>query len=408
MIKKYSFIVTGVTFFLLSLSAHADNNPYSQYVNNTNPQNTTPFNPYSAGQAAPSSNQQMPDSSMQNTDNINAEMPQSQPAPAAAPAVPTQNTTTTSPVILYSKPTALVQPAGNVGQFNAAAPTANSTYSYVNPQSNINNSSANTAHLIPGLLPANSGTAGTTPSSPNQLIPILKAINQNVETGNQQIAMHYSQDQLPNLNFQPTTSDFVSVQSGFSALSNLYSSQSSFSTLWLSDAQKGEGKTEDSTEGPNSFDVSGYSSWASASQYGQSQGSQPWSPIVSYSMNSLNDLYYSAQGSSTPSPMAMLNTSVMTPFSSNAWMQQVEVATTPQLLRTIVLQNAVRNYMLYQMLRRQSEQEMLQATEVRLLYDMDTHVNKNIHNLDNDTNTSQQNLMNMMQKLMRSDQLGGK
>ncbi len=83
-----------------------------------------------------------------------------------------------------------------------------------------------------------------------------------------------------------------------------------------------------------------------------------WVPSVT---QSLLDLSTNQQN------MTDLQKVLLAPFTGTDWSQQVQSATTPQLLRMLVTEQAVNNALAYQVLQRENDQTLMQASQLRVL-----------------------------------------
>lgn len=442
-------MLCGFILGCLALPAFAGSNSYAAYINeNPDAQSNSSFNPYSTGTAASGNAnggggvQVMGgQNSMQRSDPVNysgnvssSGSGSASPAAVAEPSAPaivapanngSSAAASSSPTIQYSTPAPLVQPASQVGQFNNSTASKPAPYVFVNSQNNINNASKSPPTFTPGLLPANSAlppvpSSGTGPEG-SSLLQVAKSIDQGVNSIDQQIANQLTAAQNAKANYEPTSDNFVPVDSGFSALNTLYSTQINAETLWTNEVtdafrrQQTALKDKSSMRSgglsytsitfapaPNFFDLSFYASGLYGNESGLS--SNPITPALSYSLQSLRELYGS--GSETPQ-MAMLENAVLTPLNSDGkWLKQLQHASTPQLLRTIALQNAIKNYLLYQSLRRQSEQELIEMAQLNVLASMHNDTTQGLNKMDNDLLRSQQQTNSLLSQLVKASKMG--
>lgn len=118
--------------------------------------------------------------------------------------------------------------------------------------------------------------------------------------------------------------------------------------------------------------------YASLMTEGLSQGAIPkdyWAPALNQALFDLSV--------NKPS-MDSLKNAVLVPFNSendnNAsvlnWKKQVQQATNPDLLRMIVVQQAINNALLYQILQRENDQTLMQASQLRMLSELNASINR--------------------------------
>jgi hypothetical protein len=105
------------------------------------------------------------------------------------------------------------------------------------------------------------------------------------------------------------------------------------------------------------------------------------------------------------SPMNILNTAVMAPLSTTpdpvtgqTWFQQLSVASTPQILRSVAIMLALNNYMQYQNLKAAQNQQLLQAAQLVEMVRLEQSID-NLNASDDDrTNNALLQIKAMLQK----------
>ena len=245
-----------------------------------------------------------------------------------APA--TSSTVVANPSPSYQMPAPLVQPGSN--QASSAAPVARPALKL----SSAVTSSNPPASFTPGLLsnatvPPTAGSSQSGAGNSNQ-DDILPQINSNIEMGNKDLmarfALEDSLDYPGTPSFSPT---FIQEDSGYDTLASYLNTPSALPTFTNPLTQSGS------------------------------------------VANTLNQLYSttafpSAQGNQkggaaqlATNEMSLLNQTVLRPFSQQ-WSSDLVDASSPQLLRTIAVQQAVQNYILFLQLQNMNAQVAQQAS----------------------------------------------
>ena len=99
--------------------------------------------------------------------------------------------------------------------------------------------------------------------------------------------------------------------------------------------------------------------------------------------------------------MKALNESVQAPADTN-WISNVQTASTPQLLRTLVIEQAVQNKLLYQALMQQRDQELMQASELSMLQELINTNTKTINDASEAQAVQQKHILRALQELSAS------
>ncbi len=332
-------MLVGLLFLGVNFVAYADDstNPYGFFGGGSDSNASSTSN--TAATANSNSN------SAAQTASASASATQSASAPARTASGPQ-----------YQTPAPLAQPASSVGQFspssaaspsslkllpNPALTSSSPSPIFPPPPGSVSAPSSSQRLTLPPTAPtgypttpglnqssASSSNAVFTPTSDNSGggSGILQQINANIQLGNSQFLAEFEPNQ------QAVSSNFLSSESGYS---NILAIMQSTNPI----------------------------------------------PAVSTSVNSdtiraaqqgLAALIASSSTSGT-SNLAALQQSINAPFSGN-WMSDVSVATTPQLLRMIAVQEAIQNYIAYQELQRLMETEALQVAMVQSVNGMSSQL----------------------------------
>jgi len=337
--KQYIKWLSLLLIPMMSTVSHADNNnnPYSFFSGNSGTATT-------ANSAASSTNTNKNKASASKQTTVN--MPASQ-----------------SPNIQY------VQPASQVGQFNTNSSTQ------ANFKSTAKGSGAQPALQSLSSGPSSLGTAyqQDNPSIPsnipdmtvtNNYLKVIadstNAMNQNTNDTNTDLnllSQYWTQDL--------SSSPFVSQTAGYDAVKELNSMNSvindkktklppeSLPDLTGNFSPDAKGNYPSVTSAIPYLSELTRDATANTVQYGY------WGPSV---QNTLFDL-------STSRPeIESLHQATLVPFGGQSdWQSQVQSASTPQLLRALVVEQAIQNELLYQNLKMQQDQALMQASELRML-----------------------------------------
>lgn len=342
--------------------------------------NSNGFNPYTVFGAGGTNSS--------NTDNSNA-LPASNNAVNAQSAQSvnsaTSSSTTVTPVSApaavqsAAKPPQYVQPAGQVGKFAAPAKKVDFTQTpRVRSNSQTQTPAATGLSQSPGSITNNSlqasgpapGGLGPTPSglppAMNNSAALLEqilanttsinAVTQNMQNIDQQLNTYWT---VP-----LTDQDYQTFQtvSGYSALANLNNSFATNNTIQqnLSSSTNFASLTGNWENNPTSLNDSlPYLGSLTQGVVENSETNQLWIPAVN---TALYDL------SVNQSNMTAIGQAVNAPFGGqSSWSATIQSASTPQLLRTLVIEQAIQNALAYQMLQNQQDQEVMQASELAML-----------------------------------------
>ena len=295
--KNFKLSGVGLALGLFTTSAaFADFNPYTFFGNSNG-----------GGQAQ--------------TGDISQNQQNNAPSTASPTPAVTISAAPTSVAPQYTVPAALNQPGSNVKPY---APTSASTA----PQRQLvlapsPTSSSPPPTFTPGLLPNTAllPTGGVIPSSSGSSDQgaannILQKIDADIQAGNNQIGSHYTTESILdfNPNLQPTSSTFVSTDSGYSAFA---------------------GQAKKVSQPDRNGNYSGLNSTANN----------------------------------------VIQTTALNPYADSAWMTNLAIASTPQLLRIIAIQQALMNYILSQQLLSQADAVNQNRQELEKINDNITRLN---------------------------------
>lgn len=296
-------------------------------------------------------------SNVTSTDNSSASMSTSAaPAPVvSAPAAPAPVTSSVTSKTIASPTSTItyVQPANQVGQYAAATQPVQFTQTAKgsNAQAALQNATLGATNY--GAAP---DPTGITPVSSNYLQQIM------VNTGQTQTSMQSMQNidqQLDDYWMKtPTNDQLLNAVSGYGSVSTLQNMESSSKALLT-----------DSTQGATQNNIStGYLNTLMSGASDDSQVDQ-WGPALKQALSNLTN---------SQNQMQALHEAVNAPFGGQSqWLSQIQTASTPQLLRVLVMEQALNNYMAYQSLQRQQDQELLAAAQLRMLVEINRQMHKN-------------------------------
>lgn len=340
-------------------------------------------NPYTffsgSGSGSNTSTSSSSSSSTTTTNTPSTSMPTPQPvvttnAPAPAPMTTTVPALTTAPQY--------VQPASQVGQKGPAPLNFSQTAKGNTAQPAVNTMAqglggygsppATTPYTTPGT------NTNTTPPSSTPFTGGLGASETNylqqimMNTGTSQTA---DQQLLNYWTIPPTNDQLMGAVSGYSAVSNLSAQDSTAASLAKSALALPNVTMNAGAAGSDPLNGISYLEYVNSAS-----GNNPVNKVWNYAVNqAVFDIAASQK------QMDAMHDAVVAPFGGQAnWSAQVQSASAPQLLRMLVVEQAMQNYMMYQSLQRQADQELMQAATLRML----AEVNNSISNA-NDAQISQ-------------------
>ncbi len=338
--KKLVYLLLGLTAV-----AYADNNPYSFF---------------SSGNSG--------------SDATSATTVTAAPTPGTTATTTTSTVANTAPVA--SPNIQYVQPASQIGNVTTPSTSAMSSSGYNTKGSGsqpalqaFTSGATSLPNTLTNNMSQNSSTLGLGASGGGQNAGLLQQIannTQGTQNSNNNLLTYWTQV-APNDPLLGTTS-------GYSSLSGLTQQETSLTTL-----QRNLGvlnvptlQAQSQDEGsPNPQKVSiPYLRDLTADT---NANSTTWTAAVNQALLDL---------SASTNAMQNMHQAVMAPFGGQAnWLSQVQTASSPQLLRMLVVQQAMQNYMNYVALQRQQDQELMQAATLQLLAQLQDTMNQNTNTL---------------------------